>query len=201
MSNSKVNDLVRKSAAINALAENYGKLVSDALLKMWLKLLEPYSADQVAEAAVRVIAEYQYATIPPFAILKEYLDYPGGSKKALVSKEMQAEAEWGNLLQDLQSLGFYKGPPENMHPTTLYVLRNMGGWAAACAWDAKNMEWRRKEFIDKWLLSDGHVDAMMLGASTVAEIGRSSENGPEKASETMKKLSVARKALPGGKKS
>lgn len=198
MSRAKANDLMRKSAAINAMAENYGKTLSDELMRMWLRLLEHYSAEQVVEAAVRVIAEYKYATMPPFAVLKEFLDYPRGCKALEISKEMQAEAEWGKLLQNIRSLGYYKGPPETMHPTTLYVLRNMGGWMSACAWDARGMDWKHKEFVEKWLLADGHVDAMMLGASTVAEIGRSPEIGAEKASETMKRIGAARQSLPGG---
>lgn len=198
MSKAKANDLIRKSAAISAMAENYGKTLSDELIKMWLKLLEPYSAAQVTEAAIRVIAEYKYSTMPPFAVLKEFLDFPQGCKALEISKEMQAEAEWGKLLQDIRSLGYYKGPPDAMHPTTLYVLRNMGGWISACFWDSRDMNWKHKDFVEKWLLADGHVDAMMLGASTVAEIGRTPAIGAEKASDTMKRIGVARKTLPKG---
>lgn len=159
----------KKVAALMALAANFGKEFPECLLPVWLDLLEPWPTSLVNEAVKQVILTYEYKTIPPFAVLKQALDKAAG----LVSREdrlsLAAEAEWVRLLHDISSRGRYN-PPE-FCPTTAYVLRAMGGWDAACNWQAGNLEWRRKEFLELWKLAHGREEIMELGGSVVLAIG------------------------------
>lgn len=156
-------DEERKISALLALAENFGKEFPENLLDMWLELLKPYSA-QHAHLAVRVVLEqYEYKTMPPFAVLRRALDdLVGISEKALV---LQAVAEWGVLIETIDRIGYYGVP--KLHPTTAYVVRLMGGWDSVCRWPEKGMEFRRKEFIELWAQSHGKADRMKLGADAM----------------------------------
>lgn len=162
------NELNRKTDALMGMAENFGKVMSDALLTMWLRLLEPYDASEVEFAVMRVIEQYEYKTFPPFAVLKSALDKAVGKIDSERALEMQAESEWAKLLDDVRVMGAYGGPSAPLHPTTAYVLRSMGGWSAACRWPTDKLEWRRKEFMEAWKLANGNVGVMALGAGAVA---------------------------------
>lgn len=168
--NKGVNDA--KVMALMALAANFGKEFPECLLPIWLELLKPYPANVISEGVQNVILSYEYKTIPPFAVLKRYLDKAVGAMDQDKMLEMQAEAEWGKLLDAIQSLGVYKGPPQ-MHPATEYALRNMGGWLSACChWDMGKIEWRRKEFLEIWKMANGNEEIMALGANGVAAIAQ-----------------------------
>lgn len=175
-----------------ALAANFGKDFPECLLAIWLDLLEPYSAKTVNAGVRKIICEYEYKTIPPFAVLKRCLDKVAGIMEQEKILEMQAEAEWGKLLGAIQTLGVYKGPPQ-MHPATEYALRNMGGWLAACChWDMGKIEWRRKEFLEIWKMANGNEEIMALGANGVAAIAQGM-GGMESAG------SIAERLLGNGK--
>lgn len=154
----------RKTSALMALAENFGKEFSDNLLDIWLEMLSPYPAQQVNLAVKTVLEKYEFKTLPPFAVIKRALDdLSGTSSKAL---DIQAIAEWGVLLETIDRVGCYGTP--RLHPTTDYVVRLMGGWESVCCWPEKGMEFRRKEFIELWAHSHGRADKMALGAGAVA---------------------------------
>ena len=153
-----------KLAALAALAENYGANLSPALLKLWLQLLTPYTAEQVAAAVARVVTEYEYKTLPPFAVLKKALD--SGSGQGADAVEAMAAAEWQRVLAEIERVGSY-GNPKGLHETTLCVLRSMGGWDVACQWPVDWLEQRRKEFVAQWVQAHGKAGAMALGADAV----------------------------------
>ena len=163
--------------AINALAENFGKEFSPELLGLWLDLLVPYPIGQVQQAIKNVIERYEFKTLPPFAILKNALDeLSGTSEKAL---ELQAIAEWGVLNNAIGKFGYYNKP--ELHPTTEHVLRLLGGWADACQWSMKEMDFKRRDFIRLWIDSHGRVEQMQLGAGAVLQAlasGTDRSSGP-----------------------
>lgn len=153
-------DETQKSMAINALAENFGKEFSPELLSLWLELLEPYPAMLIKQAVRLVIERYEFKTFPPFAVLKNALDeLAGTSEKAL---EIQAIAEWGVTLREIEMSGPYRMP--KLHRTTEHVLRLLGGWDEACQWSTKELDFKRRDFIRLWVESHGRVDQMRLGA-------------------------------------
>ena len=60
-----------KLAALSAMALNYDKDLNPKLAKLWLKILEPYSADVVSAAVMYVVQTDAYKTLPPFAVVQE----------------------------------------------------------------------------------------------------------------------------------
>ena len=158
----------RKLAALYAMAMNYGREFPRPLAQFWMRLLAPYSAEQVEDGVARVVSEYEYKTLPPFAVLRKAINRAGGILPPDRALDMQAEAEWNALLDAVSSRGRYNPPA--LHPTTGYVLRGMGGWNAACGWETDKLEWRHKEFLDAWKLAHGNMEAMELGARGVEAI-------------------------------
>ena len=181
-----MTDLERKTLAINGIAENYGKELSAELLKMWLRLLSSYTPEQVEAGAVHVIGTYAYKTMPPFAILREAIDEAAGAGPR--ATEMQAAAEWARLQRDIPRYGTY-ARPETLHPTTAHVLAVMGGWKAACLWETRILDFKRKEFMELWVQSHGKADVLALGAEGVQRAITQTRGGF---------VRVGGMALPGG---
>lgn len=158
-------ETARKLSALDALAANYGAELNENLKLLWLDLLEAYSAEHVRSAVKIVIERYEYKTLPPFAVLKKALDELSGTgEKAL---ELQAIAEWGILDKAIEDVGYYGAP--KFHPTTAHVVRLMGGWGAVCNWFTKDLDFKRRDFIDLWINSHGRVEYMELGAGAVQD--------------------------------
>lgn len=156
------NDESKKANALRALAENFGgrQQMSADLVDIWLELLSPYSAEHVSAAVRVVIAEYEYKTIPPFAVLKRALDdLTGDSEKAM---GLQAAAEWQALMEAVPRVGSYRTP--DLHPTTAFVVRAMGGWGQVCAWEMSALDFKRRDFLQRWKDAHGKTDLMALGA-------------------------------------
>ena len=150
-----------KAIAINALAENFGKEFSPALLGLWLDLLAPYPVALVRASVKAVIEHYEFKALPPFAVLKKALDdLAGTSEQALL---VQAAAEWTRLQEAVSRSGSY-ARPDDMHPTTAHVVRVMGGWAAVCQWETRYLDLKRREFVSLWTQADGKTEFLALGA-------------------------------------
>lgn len=177
----KTNDDMHKVASIMALCANYGSVMEDNLLDIWLDLLSEYSALQVKKGVAEVIKTYKYKTRPPYAVLRDAIDRVSGIERIdpETSLKMQAEAEWDDLLENISRYGRYKEP--ELDRTTAYVLRGMGGWDAACDWESSRLDWKHKEFVDKWKMAYGHVEFMELGASGIQAL----TNEPQAASEIL----------------
>lgn len=170
---------MRKMAAITALSANYDQVMQKDLMKIWLDLLEEYSASEVVLGVKAVMREYEYKTRPPFAVLKKAIDKTSG-KKLIEPEEalkMMAHAEWDKLLNDISAYGRYKEP--KLDPTTAYVIRGMGGWNAACEWKTDRLEWRRREFLEKWEMAYGNEECMALGALGVKKLAGGQQSAAE----------------------
>lgn len=187
--NSLQSDETKKIMALSALAENYGKEFSEALLDMWLNLLSGHSAEQVFAAVKVVIERYEYKTLPPFAVLKSALDdISGVGEKAL---ELQALAEWGVLGEAIAKNGYYNKP--GLHPTTEHVLRLLGGWSAACQWTYTEADFKRRDFLRLWADAHGRVEVLQLGAGAVQQAlaqGQSRNSGPVAIGSALRVLSA-----------
>ena len=160
-----MRELSQKIAAIDGLAGNFGHEMPEATKKMWLEMLSPYPAALVSAGARVVLAEYEYKTMPPFAVLQKAIDKLSGNSKQV--SELQALAEWDRLQSDICLHGYYQ--PPTLHPTTAFVVRLMGGWEAACAWKIDDMLFRRREFLQLWQDSHGKTEMLALGANGVKQ--------------------------------
>lgn len=183
-------DEAQKSMAINALAENFGKEFSPELLSLWLDLLAPYQVGQVQHAVKNVIEQYEFKTLPPFAVLKAALDDIMGTSEKSIG--LQALAEWGCLNEAIRTFGYYNKP--ELHPTTEHVLRMLGGWAEACQWALTALDFKRRDFLRLWVDSHGLVEHMHLGAGGVLQAlasGAARGSGPLH-------IGTAIKSIPAG---
>lgn len=160
-----------KLAALSAMALNYDKDLNPKLAKLWLKILEPYSADVVSAAVMYVVQTYAYKTLPPFAVLQEAIRKVTGEKpnpepeKAL---ETRAEAEWGIVLRAMSDVGSYGSP--KFCPQTERTVELMGGWPHLCATVTQsNMDFKRRDFIKLWQDAEDISKAMGLTAGAGVE--------------------------------
>lgn len=151
-----------KAAALQGLAANFGKNLDTNLLKLWLRLLEPYTVEAVNEAVQRVIENYDFKTLPPFAVLKKHLD---GGRTQEQTLAMKAEAEWDLVMENVGRYGWQREP--DWHPTTAHVLRSMGGWQAVCNWQTSSLDWKHKDFVERWQQADGNLELMQGGALAI----------------------------------
>ena len=169
----------RKAVALTALAENFGKDLSEPLMDLWLNLLAEYSASQVQEAVRRVIETYEFKTLPPFGVLKRHLeDVTGVSEKAL---ELMAAAEWSVLWDSVSRVGRYQQP--TLHETTWFVVRAMGGWGSVCSWPESELAFKHREFLRLWKEAHGREEMLALGADCVTAAmvaGQDRHTGPQR---------------------
>lgn len=157
----------RLMAVIMGIAENFEKEISPTLMRMWLKLLSGYSVEQVEAGALLLIETYTFKTLPPFAVLRECILKASGSQEGNV--ELQAVAEWAKLQGDIVHYGSYRKP--DMHPVTEQVLRMMGGWSAACCWETRVIDFKRREFLELWAQTHGKEHVIALGANAALGAG------------------------------
>ena len=162
----KQEEKAAKLAALSAMALNYDKTLNPDLAKLWLKILEPYSADVVSAAVMYVVQTYAYKTLPPFAVLQEAIRKVTGEKpkpepaKAL---ETRAEAEWGIVLKAIVDVGSYGSP--KLCPQTEKTIALMGGWQHLCGTlTESNMDFKRRDFVKLWQDAEYISEAMELGA-------------------------------------
>lgn len=168
-----------KRVYLTALSENFGGKMSGELLKVWLELLKSYSVEQVAQASIRVIENYEYKTMPPFAVLKKELDALQGEDEAGI--KAKAIAEWDKVLAEVQRVGSYGQP--KFENTTALVVRMLGGWEAVCSWETKNLDFKRNNFLDLWLSSHGKEDNFALPGSDRPSL--QIDRGPQKAGDNI----------------
>lgn len=151
--------------ALNIMAMNFNSSFQPPLMNYWLKKLSVYPAEVVLQAIDRLIDNYQFKTLPPYALLKEQIEGSDKSKQDML--KTMAEAEWGNLLEAIRTNGVRNEPL--LSETTEYVLRTMGGWRTACGWTEADLTWRHRDFIDLWTSSHGKTEVMRRGAKAVAQ--------------------------------
>ena len=159
----------QKSAALQAFGLNYNKEIPALLMKTWLKLLASYSAQQVERAVERVICEYEFKTLPPFAVLKKALDENAPGYVDPETLKAAAEAEWAKLREMVPRIGRYRTPTIES-PTTAAVVRMTGGWSAQCDMYDDEKPFRHREFVELWVTTYGKEDIMLEGGESVLAV-------------------------------
>ncbi len=127
----------RKAIAVVALAETFGRNISEAGVKMYVSALEGISADAV-ENAVRQAAVSCRAMPPPV----ELRELAGEVKYS-----DRAELAFQALKEACSRIGAFKSPDFDDRIINATV-RNMGGWQRACEMPVSEFDtWYRKEFV------------------------------------------------------
>lgn len=167
-------DRQRKLAALTGMALNYGKELPAELGKMWLRLLERHPADVVEAAILKVVTEYEYKTLPPFAVLNKALRQVTGELEPEQAREVAAAAEWERVVDAARKCGRYNKP--RFSETTERAIRLMGGWDAICNMETSKLEWKQKEFVEHWERFAEHADTMSLPASDILALAQGEAN-------------------------
>jgi len=166
------NDRDEKLAILNGIAGNYSATLAPETAKMWLFLLRDYSARQTQLAALALIRKHgtdvPFRSMPPFALLQAELDALTGTVRGEENVKLQARAEWGKLLADIETFGTYREP--EMNRTTVYCVRSFGGWAQVCRWKMEELPFRERDFLRLWGESHGKEEFLALGCEAVASI-------------------------------
>lgn len=161
----------RKISAIYGLAKIYGWEMDNDVLKLWLVALGRYSASEVEAGIALAIQTEEYGRMPvPAKIIRKIREACGipAPVDPARAREMQAEAEWGQVLEQVRRVGSYGSP--RFHATTERVIRAMGGWSSLCeTMTGANRDFKHKDFVSMWLNWDQGGDAMELGAYGVQQ--------------------------------
>ena len=158
-----------KMASINMVACAFGAKADDQIMTLWAGLLSPYDDNAVYRAAVALIrktTDAAYGRMPLFGLMQQELDALSSALHGGDNVELQAEAEWGKLLEALEEYGSYR-EPTNLDKTTAQVVRLMGGWLYACSWMRDDLPFRHRDFVKLWAQTHGREDAVALGADGV----------------------------------
>ncbi len=187
-------DAEEKMRLIRMLASNYSAELDEDTATLWLVLMSAYSVEDCRSAVLSVVRgcgfeSVRFGSLPPFALIQRELDARTGTVRGERNLALQAEAEWGRLLEEVRSCGFWRTP--KLHPTTEFVVRQLGGWERVCRWKEEDLSWKRREFLSAWREAAGREDVLSLGAEAVAGLDR----GPVRLT-----TSLLRRRLDGGKK-
>lgn len=187
-------DAEEKMRLIRMLASNYSAELDEDTATLWLVLMSAYSVEDCRSAVLSVVRgcgfeSVRFGSLPPFALIQRELDARTGTVRGERNLALQAEAEWGRLLEEVRSCGFWRTP--KLHPTTEFVVRQLGGWERVCRWKEEELSWKRREFLSAWREAAGREDVLSLGAEAVAGLDR----GPVRLT-----TSLLRRRLDGGKK-
>ena len=179
---------------IRLLAANYGAELDEDTTTLWLVLLAPYSAEQCRRAVLAVVRTCGYeavrfGSLPPFALIQRELDACTGMVRGERNTRLMAEAEWGKLLAEVRTCGIWREP--DLHPTTAFVVRQMGGWTRVCRWKEEELGWKHRAFLGFWCDSSGREEVLLQGAQAVARL----EEGPQSAAAVLGRSGVL---LPEG---
>lgn len=186
-------DAEEKMRLIRMLASNYSAELDEDTATLWLVLMSAYSVEDCRSAVLSVVRgcgfeSVRFGSLPPFALIQRELDARTGTVRGERNLALQAEAEWGRLLEEVRSCGFWRTP--KLHPTTEFVVRQLGGWERVCRWKEEDLSWKRREFLSAWREAAGREDVLSLGAEAVAGLDR----GPVRLT-----TSLLRRRLDGGK--
>ena len=162
-----------KLAVLNGLAGNYAATLAPETAKMWLFLLKDYSVQQTQAAALAMIRKYgteavPYRTMPPFALMQKELDAMTGTVRGEENVKLQARAEWGKLLSDVETFGAYHEP--EMNRTTAYCVRVLGGWGQVCRRKMEELPFRERDFLQIWEQSHGKEEFLAIGSDAVKRL-------------------------------
>ena len=187
-------DAEEKMRLIRMLASNYSAELDEDTATLWLVLMSAYSVEDCRSAVLSVVRgcgfeSVRFGSLPPFALIQRELDARTGTVRGERNLALQAEAEWGRLLDQVRSCGFWRTP--KLHPTTEFVVRQLGGWERVCRWKEEDLSWKRREFLSAWREAAGREDVLSLGAEAVAGLDRGAGRLT---------TSLSRRRLDGGKK-
>lgn len=154
--------------ALTQLAINYNAQFSKELMSFWLSLLEDENPEIVVKACREVAKNYEYKTLPPFAVLNNEIKKIKAQDTESI--DARASAAWNNLLALISKNGAYREP--ELDAKTAYAVRCLGGWQVCCQWTENTLNFRQRDFIELWKQAEtkGDIIAQALPNSELAKM-------------------------------
>lgn len=168
-------DTERKSMALFALALNYGKEMPEIQLECWMEMLTPFQPSVVERAVTQVIAEYEYKTLPPFAVLLKAIKSQMGQIAPETARTLAADLEWEKVQEGIRKCGRNKMP--GFCEVTERAIRILGGWEMLCDCKEEYLNLRRKEFVEKWCQYAEYSNLLALGTERIMALSEGGERG------------------------
>lgn len=127
------------ATAVTTLSETFRQPLTDAAVEGYIAGLEDLPEELIRMALRRALRECRFMPTP--AELREMAGAPGA--KAAMTKAI-ADA-WEAVVWAIRKHSYTESV--DFGPLVNAVIRNMGGWQAACGWGtAERDTWKRKEF-------------------------------------------------------
>jgi len=137
----KADDLRRFSAEMMALSELYNRDMSETLLELYFEALRQYPIQEVV-GAVRVHIKHRDQG--------QYFPKPADLIRLIEGDtQTQAMVAWDNAVKAMMEIGQYTSV-QFEDPILGKVILDMGGWPEFYDWPAKEMPFKKKEFMDRY---------------------------------------------------
>lgn len=131
------NDFPRFTEALTAMAELYGREMSEAAIAMWWKLLEGYHIEQVTKALHACVSDPDQGQFMP--------------KPASVIRAVQGTTTdrsmiaWGHVLSAMSAVGAYQSVAFD-DPAVHAAVEDAGGWSKLCRTESKELGFVQHRF-------------------------------------------------------
>jgi hypothetical protein len=152
------NDYQKFLQALTAVAEVYGKEMSEAAITMWWKLLEQYDIERVTKALYLCVSNPDYG---------HFMPKPADVIRAIQGTTTdRASIAWGKVLSAMSEVGAYQAVVFD-DPAIHAAIEDCGGWSKLCRTESKELGFVQHRFCGshKAYTTKGQFDypRVMLG--------------------------------------
>lgn len=156
-------DKARFARGMLAMTEAFGATpMSELGMEFFARAMSKYSDDEIEDAMVRATERFKFRPKPA-----ELIELINENRQKLGDT---AELAWEELYNAIAR----QGPRANVNfsdPKLNRIVRLLGGWDAVCQWEEKEIQWRRKEFLE-YHANLPECDFLALDKITYDAIGR-----------------------------
>lgn len=118
-------DFDRFDALMQGIAENYGQTVTAQGIALRFRMLKQFEIDEIEKAAMSLLAQRKFTTMPTVA---DFLEHLGGG-----SAEDKAEAAAGKAVRAVAEVGSYASVTFDDAVLMAVIENAWGGWPEFCA--------------------------------------------------------------------
>lgn len=146
----------RFAEIILGMAGNFQGMVEKNTMKLWFRIFNnnKYTIQQLSQAAIKIIENRQYKSMPPWAEIQEAIEFCSGK----IPVKNKALLEVNNILKQIEEVGYY-GIPSFNDPITANLLKTRWKWRDICDLETNKIQWFVKEFVEFYL---AHAEAGVL---------------------------------------
>jgi len=139
------SDFKRFTLAMAALEENFNFQCSREKVKLYFEMLNDLEIAQVEKAIYTVIRESIYPTFPTVGAIRQVV-VATGKNKAVIA--------WDWVFRAVSIIGPGRSIRFN-DPVIHSTIESMGGWEYFCSIPEKDWDWKRKEFLELYMVLAG----------------------------------------------